>query len=83
MATKSFIRCSKGEDKDQVKWDDNKIKMFLKLCVEEINARNKLGTYFSREGQIYKKSFNNKGAYDKTKSKNKWNILKIEFTPLV
>ena len=41
---------SEREEKDKVKSDDKKTEIFLKLCTEEINIRNKLGTQFSRKG---------------------------------
>ena len=55
----------------------------MKLFVEEINAGNKPGTHFSREGwKNLQQKFQEKTgfAYDKTKLKNRWDSLKREFT---
>ena len=74
MAAKSSMRCSEGEGKDKAKWNNNKIEIFLKLCVVEINARNNLGAHFSREGwKNLQQKFQEKTgySYDKTKLKNR------------
>ena len=65
------------------KWDDYTTGVFLEVCVEEIAARNRPYAYFNEEewNNVIAK-FNEKTGhnYDCRKLKNKWDILKSDFT---
>ena len=73
MTTKSSTRCSKRGWKFKAHWEDHNIETFLKFCIEEINAGNKLGTHFSSKGwKNLQQKFEKKTGfcYDKTQLKS-------------
>ncbi|KAK7278732.1 hypothetical protein RJT34_23768 [Clitoria ternatea] len=72
--------------KDTAKWNDNKTEILLKICIEEIDAGNRPGTHFSKEGwkNIEKKFEERTGcAYDRIQLKNKQDNLKKDFQSFV
>ncbi|XP_039123327.1 L10-interacting MYB domain-containing protein-like [Dioscorea cayenensis subsp. rotundata] len=67
----------------KARWDDIKTKSLLKICVEEVQAGNRPHTHFTKEGwkNIVAKFYLRTGvSYNYKQLKNKWDILKKEFS---
>ncbi|KAH7661299.1 Myb/SANT-like domain-containing protein [Dioscorea alata] len=69
-------------DKD-ARWDDIKTESLLKICVEKVQASNRPHTYFTKEGWkniVAKFSWRTRVSYNYKQLKNKWDIMKKEFS---
>ncbi|XP_039130861.1 L10-interacting MYB domain-containing protein-like [Dioscorea cayenensis subsp. rotundata] len=65
------------------RWNDIKTESLLKICVEEVQAGNRPHTHFTKEGwkNIVAKFYLRTGvSYNYKQLKNKWDILKKEFS---
>lgn len=63
-------------------WKAEFHEMFLDLCIEQINAGNKPGTHFTREGwrNIEESFMNNTGVfYERKQFKNHWDNTKEQW----
>ena len=71
-----------GTKNDHAKWSDPDTEVFLKVCVEEINAGNRPHSHFTREGwKNLIKKFNERTChtYSQKQLKNRWEALKKNF----
>ena len=69
MTFKRDVRGCEGDKKDKAKWDNKKIEIFLKVCVEKVIVGNMPSTHFTKEGQKnVQQKFHEKAShnYDKT-----------------
>ncbi|KAH7670508.1 Myb/SANT-like domain-containing protein, partial [Dioscorea alata] len=67
----------------KARWDDIKTESLLKICVEEVQAGNRPHTHFTKEGwkNIVAKFFSRTGvSYNYKQLKNKWDMMKKEFS---
>ncbi|XP_038687551.1 L10-interacting MYB domain-containing protein-like [Tripterygium wilfordii] len=67
---------------DKANWDSSQTKVFVDLCVEQVNERRRPGSHFTKEGwQKTVTSFFEKTRkrYDQPQFKNKWDNLKKEY----
>ncbi|XP_039146826.1 L10-interacting MYB domain-containing protein-like [Dioscorea cayenensis subsp. rotundata] len=72
-----------SETVPKARWDDIKTESLLKICVEEVQAGNRPHTHFTKEGwkNIVAKFYLRTGvSYNYKQLKNKWDILKKEFS---
>ncbi|RDY13356.1 L10-interacting MYB domain-containing protein, partial [Mucuna pruriens] len=66
----------------KAKWHDKNLEIFLKVCIEEVRAGNRLHAHFNKIGwaniakNFYKET---KLAYQYKQFKNKWDTLKKEW----
>ncbi|KAJ0961465.1 hypothetical protein J5N97_000083 [Dioscorea zingiberensis] len=67
----------------KARWDDTKTEIFLKICVEEVQASNRPHTHFTKEGWknvASKFGLRTSLSYNYKQLKNKWDSLKKEFS---
>jgi hypothetical protein len=82
MAPKKDLKASDGDEKIPAKWDDHKTEIFLKICVEEVDAGNRPTSHFSKDGwKNIQTKFQERTtyAYNRFQLKNRWDALKREF----
>ncbi|KAJ0972408.1 hypothetical protein J5N97_020367 [Dioscorea zingiberensis] len=71
------------ENISKARWDDTNTELFLKICVEEVQAGNRPHTHFTKEGwkNVVSKFVVRTGlSYNYKQLKNKWDSLKKEFS---
>ncbi|XP_028807151.1 L10-interacting MYB domain-containing protein [Neltuma alba] len=69
-------------DKSKATWDMTATKIFIELCLEELNKNERKGSTFTKKGwKDIRAGFNEKTRrqYDKTQLKNKWDNLRKEW----
>ncbi|KAH7673874.1 Myb/SANT-like domain-containing protein [Dioscorea alata] len=72
-----------SESIPKARWDDIKTESLLKICVEEVQAGNRPHTHFTKEGWkniVTKFSWRTKVNYNYKQLKNKWDLMKKEFS---
>lgn len=82
MAPKKDLKGSDGDEKIAAKWDDHKTEIFLKICVEEVDAGNRPTSHFCKDGwKNIQTKFQERTtyAYNRFQLKNRWDALKREF----
>ncbi|KAK9724375.1 hypothetical protein RND81_05G068000, partial [Saponaria officinalis] len=68
--------------KEKVIWDPLTIKIFCEVCAEEVHAKNRPNTHFSKIGWdnvVNKFQRRTKRKYDQKQLKNKWESLKNQY----
>ena len=64
-------------------WNERNTEVFIKICVEEVRAGNRPNTHFNKKGwaNVTDKFFKQTGlSYKYKQFKNKWDLLKKEWT---
>ncbi|XP_073158347.1 L10-interacting MYB domain-containing protein-like [Henckelia pumila] len=64
-------------------WDRASTEVFIKICLEELQARNRLGTHFNKSGWenlVRKFEARTSRKYSKIQLKNRWDNLKKEWS---
>ncbi|KAH7670580.1 Myb/SANT-like domain-containing protein [Dioscorea alata] len=67
----------------KARWDDIKTESLLKICVEEVQVGNRPHTHFTKEGWkniVVKFSSRTGVSYNYKQLKNKWDLMKKEFS---
>ena len=79
MTHKKDLKGSDGDEIIPAKWDDHKTKIFLNICVEEVDASNRSTSHFSKDGwKNIQTKFQERitYAYNRFQLKNRWDALK-------
>lgn len=72
----------KNSDFVKAHWDNKSTEIFIRLCVQEMNAGNRPGTHFNKIGWdnlIKKFSAATNRKYTRIQLKNKWDSMKKEW----
>ncbi|KAK6137159.1 hypothetical protein DH2020_029104 [Rehmannia glutinosa] len=71
-----------NEFMEKASWDPRTTEIYIRICVEELQAGNRPGTHFNRTGWesiVRKFSVSTNRKYTRTQLKNRWDSLKKEW----